>query len=242
MSAIVLDQPAVAALLGALRVALAVLFVVALPLFLVATNLKTVALDPNTYAAGFAKYRVAETTGLDQEQLERVAQSFIAYFQAPPGRLEVEVVLGGQRRPLLNERELAHMEDVQAIMQLFFRLQTLSGVFLAGFLLLGVFVDRAAFLPELGRLLLLAAGLTIGLALLVGLLALTSFSELFLRFHQVAFRNDLWQLDPTRDYLIMLFPEPFWFDATLRIALLTGLETAAAGLVGFLLTRVNVGA
>jgi integral membrane protein (TIGR01906 family) len=152
------------------------------------------------------------------------------------------VELGGQRRPLFNERELAHMEDVQAIMQLFFRLQTLSGVFLAGFLLLGVFVDRAAFLPELGRLLLLAAGLTIGLALLVGLLALTSFSELFLRFHQVAFRNDLWQLDPTRDYLIMLFPEPFWFDATLRIALLTGLETAAAGLVGFLLTRVNVGA
>jgi integral membrane protein (TIGR01906 family) len=52
----------------------------------------------------------------------------------------------------------------------------------------------------------------------VGLLSLVDFSGLWTRFHQVAFRNDLWQLDPRTDYLIMLFPEPFWFTATISMA------------------------
>jgi uncharacterized membrane protein len=47
-------------------------------------------------------------------------------------------------------------------------------------------------------------------------------------------RNDLWQLDPRHDYLIMLFPVPFWYTSTIRmatnVALLTGL-VAASGLV-----------
>jgi uncharacterized membrane protein len=29
--------------------------------------------------------------------------------------------------------------------------------------------------------------------------------------------NDLWQLDPRRDYLVIIFPQGFWFDATMRV-------------------------
>jgi integral membrane protein (TIGR01906 family) len=72
----------------------------------------------------------------------------------------------------------------------------------------------------------------VALVILVGLLSLMDFEALWTRFHQVAFRNDLWQLDPSSDYLIMLFPEPFWFTATLRMATSVAVQTLLVGLVG----------
>ena len=44
----------------------------------------------------------------------------------------------------------------------------------------------------------------VGLVVLVAVLSFLDFDALWTRFHQIAFRNDLWLLDPTRDYLIML--------------------------------------
>jgi integral membrane protein (TIGR01906 family) len=63
------------------------------------------------------------------------------------------------------------------------------------------------------------------------------FGDAFVQFHLVAFSNDLWILDPTRDHLLMLFPEGFWFDATMRIAGLTALEAAALAVLGAAVMR-----
>ena len=53
----------------------------------------------------------------------------------------------------------------------------------------------------------------------VGLASIASFEQLFLLFHQLSFANDLWILNPYTDYLLILFPGGFWFDATMRVAL-----------------------
>jgi len=54
-----------------------------------------------------------------------------------------------------------------------------------------------------------------------------------LQFHLFSFSNKFWQLDPTRDYLIMLFPGEFWYDATLFCALATvGLAIILGGVSG----------
>ena len=93
-----------------------------------------------------------------------------------------------------------------------------------------ILVDRSA--VPLGRDMLWSTGLMVGLVILVGVLSLLDFDALWTRFHQVAFRNDLWQLDPNSDYLIMLFPEPFWFAATIRMATSVALQTALVALLG----------
>ncbi len=72
----------------------------------------------------------------------------------------------------------------------------------------------------------------IALIVLVAVLSLLDFDALWTRFHQIAFRNDLWLLDPSTDYLIMLFPEPFWFAATIRMATSVAVQTALVVLVG----------
>ena len=94
-----------------------------------------------------------------------------------------------------------------------------------------VVFDRSG--GSIGREMLWSTGLMVALVVAVGVLSLMDFEALWTRFHQIAFRNDLWQLDPTRDYLIMLFPEPFWFTATIRMATSVALQTVILALLGF---------
>jgi integral membrane protein (TIGR01906 family) len=39
-----------------------------------------------------------------------------------------------------------------------------------------------------------------------------NFDWLFTQFHIASFNNSYWMLDPSTDYLIMLFPGGFWQD------------------------------
>jgi integral membrane protein (TIGR01906 family) len=216
---------------------LAALFVVCVPLSFVGNNVRWVTLDPATYRQGFEKYGASQRTGLSREQLAQVSQAFIDYFQGPPGRLEPRVTLQGATRPLFNEREVAHMEDVQALMQLVFRIGLFSGLYLLAFAAGRLAWRQGGGLALLGRLLLWGSGLSIVLLVSVAGLYFVDFGELFVRFHELSFRNDLWMLDPRRDYLLMLFPQGFWLDVTLKIAALTAVESVVAGAVGLLLAR-----
>jgi integral membrane protein (TIGR01906 family) len=213
-----------------IRGAVSFAFVVLLPLLVISTSLRGLVTDRDLLLQGFRDNQVSRTTGLDQPQLERIADAFVAYFQGPPGQIQMQVTVQGQSRPLFNQREVEHMEDVQALIQWFLRMQIVCAAVAAIRVGFAMLVDRS---PEpLGRDLLWSAALMVGLVVLVGVLSLVDFTELWTRFHQIAFRNDLWQLDPTRDYLIMLFPEPFWFTATIRMAISVAIQTLLLALAG----------
>jgi integral membrane protein (TIGR01906 family) len=208
-------------------------FVVLLPLLVISTSLRNLVTDRDLLLHGFRDNQVALTTGLDDPQLERIAELFVAYFQGPPGQIQMQVTAFGQSRPLFNAKEVAHMEDVQALIQWFLRMQLVAGVVVAVRLVCALVFDRGP--GALGRDMLWSTGLMVGLVVLVGVLSLIDFDGLWTRFHQIAFRNDLWLLDPTRDYLIMLFPEPFWFTATLAIATSVALQTVLVAVIGLAL-------
>ena len=46
--------------------------------------------------------------------------------------------------------------------------------------------------------------------LVFGILLYFSFDRYFVLFHEVAFTNDFWMLDPRKDLLIQLYPMKFW--------------------------------
>ena len=81
----------------------------------------------------------------------------------------------------------------------------------------GLAVNGPRFLGELAQRVIRGVVLMGILVVAVGIFALSGFATLFLRFHQLAFANDLWQLDPRRDYLVIIFPQGCWFDATMRV-------------------------
>lgn len=224
---------------GWVKLLVSLAFVLVVPLFLISLSLRLLIADRDFILEGFRENQVHLTTRLDQPRLERIADEFSSYLLGPGGRLDIRVTRDGQQVPLLNEREIVHMEDVQALIRLFMSFLVFGlvvSVVRVGFAL---GVERTP--VPLGRDLLLGAGLMVGVVLFIGILSLIDFSQLWLRFHHVAFRNDLWMLDPRTDYLIMLFPQPFWFASTMRMALYTTVGTVAVAVAGFLLWRLPRG-
>jgi integral membrane protein (TIGR01906 family) len=215
-------------------------FAIAMPLFLILGNVLNVAGDREFYAAEFPKYDVGAVTGLNPDQLVIVADLFITYLSVPGASLNIEFTLNGQRRPLFNEKEISHMVDVQKLFGLVRQARLVAGAVLLILPLLGLWLGGSAFLPRLGTLMVIGAGVTIGLLALAGVASLFDFTDAFITFHEMAFSNDNWMLDPRTDYLIMLFPEGFWLDATLRIAMLSAIEAVVMGAVGLGITYFGV--
>lgn len=208
-----------ATLAGVVRGAATIVVVLALPVFLVTNGVRWVTLSENFYLEEFAKHRVGAAAGLTDEELRTVARAFIAYFQGPPQSMDTAVALPHPGGPLFNQRELDHMRDVQLLMHRVFQAWTISlVVLLVGAIAVAAVEFRTAG-PALARTGAFGGGLTLALVGLVALASLFDFRQLFLQFHFLAFTNDLWLLDPTRDRLIQVFPQGFFFDAAIRIAL-----------------------
>lgn len=191
---------------------------------LITTNVRWAANEVRLYHYSFAKYDAEAATGISRSQLDAAADRLVRYFNNDEETIRILVQQDSRRVPLFNERETSHLTDVKNLFRTVFRVQEASLAFALVFVV-AVFIWAAdASLRVLARIILQASLLTLGLLALFAVLALVGFDELFLRFHLVAFTNDLWKLDPGTDHLIQMFPRDFWFDATMLMAGLTALE------------------
>lgn len=129
---------------------------------------------------------------------------------------------------MYNDRELKHMLDVKIVVK------SALNVWLAASLFWAAAVAGLAWRPETHPLLrsglLIGAGVSVGLLILLGLYIAFGFDTFFVQFHQVFFTGSSW-LFLWSDTLIRLFPEKFWFDVFLWIA---GGTIAEAGLLAAL--------
>ncbi len=210
------------------------LFILSVPAFLLTAGIGLMVNSQWLYQYGFDKYDVAQTTGLDSTQLEEAASGLIGYFNSGEETISLTVVKNGQLFTLFNEREVAHLRDVKGLIRLDYWVLLATGVYSLAYAGTSLFRRRKGDRRRLAWSVVGGGGATLGLILVLGLAALIDFDGFFLQFHLLGFANDLWQLDPARDYLIMLFPQGFWFDATMLVALVTVvlaiILAAAAGL------------
>jgi integral membrane protein (TIGR01906 family) len=191
---------------------------------LVTTNVRWAANEVRLYHYSFDRYDAEAATGISRSQLDAAADRLVRYFNNDEKTIRIFVQEDTRRVPLFNERETSHLTDVKNLFRTVFRVQEASLAFALVFVV-AVFIWAAeAPLHALARILLQACLFTLGLLTLFAVLALVGFDELFLRFHLVAFTNDLWKLNPATDHLIQMFPRDFWFDATMLLAALTAVE------------------
>ena len=202
---------------AALRV-MAVLFVIAVLLLLVNGSITWAINDSGLYNRGFEKYSISLYTGITDADLRQAGADIRHYFNSGDEPLAVRTRIFGEERDIFNQREVVHMRDVKGLIRGVYlfaggALAYILAVAIGGFAGFG-----RAFTGQLARFLLWGGLLTLGLLVLFGLFAVVGFDSLFLMFHQLSFSNNFWQLDPSRDYLIIMFPQGFWFDATMRVA------------------------
>jgi integral membrane protein (TIGR01906 family) len=206
------------------------LFIVALPVVLVTTNVRFAADEGRLYEYGFDKYNVEARTGFPREVISRVGQELRRYFNNDEETIHVLVEEGGSEVSFFNARETAHLRDVKHLFQTTFRVQELGIVYVFTYVV-GVFIwARERSLRRLATHVLAASLVAIAVIVALGAVALLGFDRAFEEFHLIAFNNDLWRLDPQTDHLIQMFPEDFWFDASLLVGLLTLAEAAVLAL------------
>lgn len=206
------------------------LFVVALPVTLVATNVRFAADEGRLYEYGFDKYDVEARTGFPREEISRVGQELRRYFNNDEETVHILVEDGGREVSFFNDRETAHLRDVKDLFQITFRVQELGIVYVFTYVV-GVFIwAREGSLRRLATQVLAGSLVAIAVILALGAVALLGFDRAFEEFHLIAFNNDLWRLDPRTDHLIQMFPEDFWFDASMLVGLLTLAEAAVLAL------------
>ena len=206
---------------GAIRTVIRALFVAAVPVLLISASVTWAVNDLGLYARGFDKYEIPEVTGIQRDDLIQVGREIRGYFNSTREPLEIRTEIYGREQVLFNYREVIHMADVKDLIWVVYGAGALAFLFIAGVAGVGFVRKGRIFSAVLCRLILWGAGATVGLVALVGLISLVAFDQLFLLFHRVSFTNEFWQLDPRRDFLVMMFPQGFWLDATFFVAYLT---------------------
>ena len=187
------------------------LFILCLPLLLLTVSLCGAVNSIGLYGYGFEKYNVGQTTGLAQPELKKAATGLIRYFNSDEEYISLTVIKDGEPFTLFNQREVAHLRDVKGLVWLDYWVLLGTLIYALGYA--GVSLWRKD-QRQLAWGLVGGSGLTLALMLALGLGTLFNFDRLFWQFHVISFANELWRLDPTKDYLIMLFPQGFWYDAT----------------------------
>ena len=207
------------------------LFILSLPVLLITASVSAAVNSSWFYTYGFDKYDVSETTGLDDEQLSLAAHELIGYFNSDTEPINVYVVKDGAPFQLFNEREVIHLQDVKGLFRLVYGLLLGTGLYACVYFGLSLFWWRER--QPLAKGLLWGGGLTLALMVVIGVVSAIDFDWFFRQFHLISFANDFWMLNPATDYLIMLFPQGFWFEAAIYCALATALGAIILGGLGW---------
>ncbi len=123
--------------------------------------------------------------------------------------------------PMFNTRELRHMRDVKLVTQYAYGFAVLLGVVVIAAVL--ALWRSPQTRPHLRQALITASLLTLGIIFAIVVVALLNWNFFFTGFHKLFFENDTWYFAYS-DTLIRLFPEQFWFDASLLVGGLSVLE------------------
>jgi integral membrane protein (TIGR01906 family) len=190
------------------------LIICCLPLLFVTANIRILANEIKIYEYGISMYKISQVTGIDDSELKRVHQYLIDYYNYREDSPQVTVKRGGRDFKVFNEKELVHLKDVRGLIQLDYVVQMATVILLVISAILLCFRAEEKWL-KLIKALLRGSLLTCFIVIITGILSLLFFDQLFLLFHLVSFTNEFWILDPSRDYLIMLFPGQFFYDIAL---------------------------
>lgn len=178
---------------------------------------------PGYYEKEYAKYNVTEDVNMEMEDLLDVTKEMMAFLRGDRGDLHVDTTVGGVQREFFNEREIAHMVDVQGLFLAALMIRRIC-IVLAVICVLALFLLKSNVKRVLPKSICIGTGLFFAVVCLLAGIIATDFTKYFIMFHHIFFSNDLWILDPATDLLINIVPEPFFVDTAARIGLTYGIS------------------
>ncbi len=212
----------------AARIALIVVSVavtLAVPAILAVNGIRLATNDPYVEAVYDHGGVPDDRYGLPAAERERLA--LVGLRSIEPSTAEGIDLLRAARlpngEPAFSARELAHMEDVRTAVSRAYRLQIIAAIAIAILaVLLGLLSTTRAVVPVA---LVRGAMLTVVVAVVVGVVAATSYGSFETPFHSLFFEGESWRFEET-DTLRRLYPDRFWLDTAIVIGVLAVLQAA----------------
>lgn len=173
------------------------------------------------------QYAPPEDSGLPEAEYPAMAKMIAGYLSGDGDSFQLTYAEDGVEYRAFQPHEQQHMADVQGLFDL------CRTVLLAGLGVSAALTGALICLRNRRALVWLRRTMYVLLALLalVAVAAVKAFDSLFILFHEIAFTNDLWLLNPSTDMLIRLMPLEFFiaYAAIIGVCWLIGLLLVIGG-------------
>ena len=173
-------------------------------LIIISGSLNFIVRSSLIYDYNISTYSIEKRTSLSLEKIKEINLGIRTYFFNEKELLDIDI---------FSNKEILHMKDVKSVMNFIF---DISKIFSVVFCIL-TFVLYSYFRVYIYKLIFYSLSLFLSILVFLGTSFLLFFQELFIIFHQIAFNNDLWILNPNEDYLLMMYPEDFFKDVAILI-------------------------
>jgi integral membrane protein (TIGR01906 family) len=190
------------------ELAASIVAAVATPIVIVGAS---VLLFLNPIWVGFEQGRsdVSAWTGYTPQQVNQVTGSILSDLVFGPPRFDVQ--MNGTQ--VLDPREVSHMADVRSVMMM------LGALALLALLALAVAAATTWRRRLFWRGVEVGASVLVGAVVVIGAAFAVFFDQAFLLFHDIFFAPGTFSFDPSKEKLVQLFPDQFWSDTSVALAL-----------------------
>lgn len=175
--------------------------------------------DYGWYEKEYAKYEVLDDLEMEMEDVMHVTEEMMSYLRGNRADLVVDTLVDGEKREFFNDREKAHMADVQNLFIGGLWIRRIAMILFV-LVIVAMIKTKADWRRLLPKSFLIGLGVFTGITAGAGILFMSDFNKYFTLFHEIFFTNDLWLLDPRTDLLIRMLPEGFFMDMVIRIGLI----------------------
>ena len=173
-------------------------------LIIISGSLNFIVRSSLIYDYNISTYSIEKRTSLSLEKIKEINLGIRTYFFNEKELLDIDI---------FSNKEILHMKDVKSVMNFIFDISKILSIV---FCIL-TFVLYSYFRVYIYKLIFYSLSLFLSILVFLGASFLLFFQELFIIFHQIAFNNDLWILNPNEDYLLMMYPEDFFRDVAILI-------------------------
>jgi len=217
-----------------------ILFQTTLFIAILFTNALLIVNLDSFYEFEFQKNNTSYKTGITKSDLEKIVDHTQDFFNEKSNeKIYMNTYINGVEKQLFNEKEIIHMVDVKVL---------LNNIKLISVLMWSVIIICILIYFKLNnknktKLLKSAAKsylkFSFSITAFILIAILIGFRWIFYLFHIISFDNDLWILDPRKDYLIKIFEEIFFMDATIMIGILALSSSIIFLLISNIINKYN---
>ncbi|SCZ06847.1 TIGR01906 family membrane protein [Alkaliphilus peptidifermentans] len=209
-----------------------ILIGITLSLIMLFTAVDLVAFNRAHYLESFIKHQIPQVTGRNIEDLQYFMEDLLTYLKDDRELLDTVEIVNGEEIQVFGERAVLHMVDVKV---LFVRGRWIRNVSIPILILLLFYLmkkDRG-WKKSLAKTLYYTTAINVMLLLTLFILMQIDFYKYFTYFHLIFFDNDLWILDPSKEILIQMLPEEFFFESAIKIIAIYMLSLFTLGGIGY---------